>query len=160
METKRSIGVTFWAWVFILFNILNLGTALMGIAQKFQEPGSGQYLLRSVICIIYIIIGADLLRLREWARKAVIYLAFITTVTQSLSWKLAFQTVHDSHQIFLDFTQSRPLAYPPAQGVPLLVEAITLLTYFSMVLSIVGPIIPAIYFMNSKVKEQFNQKGS
>lgn len=80
MEKRRSGGVTFWAWTFIIMNLIGLLT-VPGMTQVYS------FLSKSVLAwivlygvvssVVGIIAGINLLRLKEWARRAVIIMVFL-----------------------------------------------------------------------------------
>ncbi len=69
MENKRSKGVTFWAWWFIINGFWKLSATLF----RINESGLGLTTYVSIGSIILLILGINILRLKEWSRKWIIY---------------------------------------------------------------------------------------
>ena len=79
MEKKRSKGVTFWGWVFIIFGIIGiLGT--IKPQQTIKLYGMGFFLFGVVLSAANLITGIFVLKLNEIARKAVIFLGLISII--------------------------------------------------------------------------------
>ncbi|MFA5148195.1 MAG: hypothetical protein WC491_03610 [Candidatus Omnitrophota bacterium] len=73
MEKKRSKGVTFWGWAFIIFSILGLFFTIR-YKPEAQIYGIGSNIIMNVA---YLICGVFILKLNEIARKVVIVLSII-----------------------------------------------------------------------------------
>jgi hypothetical protein len=77
MEKKRSKGVTFWAWFFIISSLIGL---ILVINPKQQVQFYG--IARGVVMyLVYFICGIYLLKLNDYARKAVIVLGIISIIS-------------------------------------------------------------------------------
>ncbi len=79
MKNKRSKGVTFWAWLFIVSNIWKLLDLIINEHIRIQQ-GYGFFVSSVFLCITYLICGFFLLQLKEPARKAAIYLGLIRVI--------------------------------------------------------------------------------
>lgn len=85
MKKKRSKGVTFWGWVFIIFNIIGLLGVINPAYQKYY--GVGILIIGIVSCVAYLICGIYILKLNEYARKAAIFLGIISVFSMPLLFK-------------------------------------------------------------------------
>lgn len=83
MEKKRSKGVTFWGWIFIIFAIIGLLSA----RSPQQLYGLGIVIYGVVSSLAYLICGIYILKLNEKARKAIIILGIISIVLTPLLFK-------------------------------------------------------------------------
>jgi xanthosine utilization system XapX-like protein len=73
---KRSKGVTFWAWFFIVTSLLGL-LGMIDAQQQIRDFGVVFFLSGLLSIGAYLICGMYLLKLKEPARKAVIILGLI-----------------------------------------------------------------------------------
>lgn len=113
MEKGKSIGVTIFGWIFIiqallfipylfisyikvnneLKNILSLTALFMANAPKYSSYGNifivFTYSIALLFCLIYIICGIGILRIKPWARYVVIALA-LTYIASILNKSLFF----------------------------------------------------------------------
>lgn len=79
MENKRSKGVSFWAWVFIVSAIMGLLLAI-NPKQKMQFYAIGMLVFSVISSLAYLICGIFILKLNNSARKAVIILGYISII--------------------------------------------------------------------------------
>lgn len=70
MEKKRSKGITIFGWIYILFSVCGLMTLIAGI---LEGQGILYIFAMLVEIILFLAIGIGLLKLKEWARKFVVY---------------------------------------------------------------------------------------
>jgi hypothetical protein len=96
MEKKRSKGVTFWAWVFIILSIMGLVPFVLDFQGAIQSYGTYFGLYSMLSAILYLICGVYLLKLNEMARKAVIWLGIISIILTPLLLKSGVLTGSDS----------------------------------------------------------------
>ena len=89
MEKKRSKGVTFWGWIFIIFSILGL-LQMIHPQWQIQMYGIGTIIFSVVSSVAYLICGIYVLKLNEKARKAVIILGTISILSFPLYFKPLF----------------------------------------------------------------------
>ncbi len=74
MDYKRSKGVTFWAWFFIVTSVY----AILSSMRHIGKPSLHEWMLGIVMTVAYVVCGVMLLQLKESARKAVIILGIIS----------------------------------------------------------------------------------
>ncbi|TAN62999.1 hypothetical protein EPN16_00535 [bacterium] len=94
MGKKRSKGVSFWGWTFIISGI---GGAL-GIINPHQAiifSGVGLFLVGIALSAAKLIAGIFILKLNEAARKAAVLFAVISIMLIPLSFKPIFNSLHD-----------------------------------------------------------------
>lgn len=80
MEKKRSKGVTFWGWIFIIFSVIGFLTSIKPQPET-QIYGVGIRLFSIVSCVAYLICGIFILKLNETARKVAIILGIISILS-------------------------------------------------------------------------------
>lgn len=129
MEKKRSIGVTLFG---ILFIIGGLHGTIRGLNMK------DWFTFYSLISSIFLLIlGVNILRLKEWARKGIIYYLVITTLLGIFLLPAIFK-----RQIKLT-------------DIPLAQSDISFIAIFSVAMWTIVAIIEIFFFTRPKVKEQF-----
>jgi len=79
MQNKRSIGVTFWAWAIIINFVWGESNHIINFQHRIQEYGAISFVFL-ILSIAFLICGIFLLKLNEHARKATIYLSFISII--------------------------------------------------------------------------------
>ncbi len=153
MERKRSKGVTFWAWWFIVGGILGLaGTIKYYRTAAF--PGS-PFLMPFLVQVAFIVVsltcGILLLQLKESGRKGTILLCCAYFLLYS------YLTIHwwQSNKIVVE----RMLKYDKVARVKSQEQANMKLVRTSAG-SAVFPLIPIYFLTRPKVKEQFEDKES
>ena len=74
---KRSIGVTIFGWFYILFSICGFMTLIAAILEW-----QGMLYIFAMLgqILLFLGMGIGLLKLREWARKLVVYLNIIVVL--------------------------------------------------------------------------------
>jgi len=149
MENKRSKGVTFWGWVFIIGGILGIW-AIFG--HKFQIGSitveSKHFgLVDSIVFLLfsgaYILCGLFVLRLDERARKTVIWLTIILMLYIFLS--SLFQIIKSANWDKLPVN-----------------DHVTVLLFLlvAMLENVLIAIFQIYFFTRPKVKEQFKAVSS
>ncbi|MFH0738789.1 MAG: hypothetical protein V2A59_02890 [Candidatus Omnitrophota bacterium] len=165
MEKKRSKGVTFWGWIFIIFGIIGVLGAL-NPQQTIKLYGSGLFFLSIVLSIATIIAGIFVLKLNETARKAVIVLGFISIISIPFWFAPVFKSSYmqesyakkrqyiiekvkpEYQQKALDDLDKVNKASEKALPI--------IITIFFGVPILILEILPIIFFTRQKVKEQFS----
>jgi len=126
MENKRSIGVTFFGWFYLIINSASI------LRMLFWPPKKESYFILTLVsCGAFLICGIYLLKLKEIARKAIIILNLIFTACLTfclLFFSFAIQFYQENNKVVL------------------LLNSLILCSAF---------IIPIIFFTRPKVKEQF-----
>lgn len=80
MDKKRSKGVTFWGWLFIISSIISL-IQQISPKQQIQYFGIGTFVFTVAISVAFIICGIFILKLNEAARKTAILLCIISVLS-------------------------------------------------------------------------------
>ena len=166
MGIKRSKGVTFWGWVFIIFGTLGvLGVFNPQQAVKFH--GNSIFILSIILSAVNLITGIFILKLNETARKAAILLGVISLMMIPVYLGPAFKTSFGDatyekqkkdiiekvrpeyqQQAFADLEKTHEVV---RKNLP-----VVLIILFGVPLVILE-LLPIIFFTRPKVKEQFNQ---
>lgn len=165
MEKKRSKGVTFWGWVFIIFAIIGL-LSVINPKQQIQFYGIGMLFLHVITSLAYLICGIYLLKLNNSARKAAIILGIISIIVIPVYLKpLLTQMNSDDYYLKkkqLIIEQMKPEFQQKAltnlekgreiskKGLPILIMVIVALPW------LIFELIPIYFFTRPKVKEQFS----
>jgi len=89
MDKKRSVGVTIFGWLYILLSICGFITLIAAILEW-----QGMLYIFAMLgqILLFLSMGIGLLKLREWARKLVVYLNIIVVllfITRTL-WLYVF----------------------------------------------------------------------
>ena len=126
MENKRSKGVTFWAWVFIVIST----SFVVGGIIDVQHYGI-RSLIWTTFGMAYGICGFLLLKLKEPARKTIIILSVVSFIL--------FQVMESLYMMKGLVRTTSPIIYYVLVCVP----------------SFVLNLIPIYFFTRPKVKEQF-----
>jgi cytochrome c biogenesis factor len=134
MENKRSKGITILAWLFIVSMasvicsfVLNLSKVSASVTSEFRL----NIIYDLFIPIILLILAVNILRLKEWARKGIVYY-FIIVPLGSLLFGMIFNMHIDIN------------------------DPIEIMTCIISLLVQLGVILLIIYFFTRpKVKEQF-----
>jgi len=165
MEKKKSKGVTFWGWLFIISAIISLFQQI-GPKQQIQFYGIGILVFTVAMSLAYLICGIFILKLNETARKTVILLCVISIisipvytnqmikVTKSEDYytkakqRIIEQTKPEYQQKALEKLEMSKEAGKKALSVVILVI---------VVLWLIFDLIPIYFFTRAPVKEQFMQ---
>jgi len=80
MEKKRSKGVTFWGWLFIIGSVLGLLAIMINFEKQTQFAGIGRISFNIIFSLAYVLCGFFILRLNDTARKAAIILGTVSII--------------------------------------------------------------------------------
>lgn len=164
MEKKRSKGVTFWGWVYIIFSIIGLLGAI-NPQQQIKFYGIGIFFFAIVLCVANLLCGIFVLKLNEYARKAAIFLGIISIMLIPAYLKpmlkpLNFEDYYTKKKQMI-IEQMKPEYQQKAlenlekvmeigkKGLPAII--IVLFGVFLLILEL----IPIYFFTRPKIKEQF-----
>lgn len=131
MEKKRSIGVTMFGWILILYSIVGLIKRALFLVNWDFHKGFPLEVTSDWILVLFLIAGVGLVKLKNWGRRLVILAALI---------KLFFYL----KSLYLAFTP----AYKNATG-------ITISFWISIAIFGIIYLLIIYYFTRPKVKEQF-----
>ena len=81
MERKRSKGVTFWAWTFMLMGVMGIVGHAATYRDQIRLLGFGFVAVTGLSEVAYVFCGFWLLKLSESARRAAIYLGLISILS-------------------------------------------------------------------------------
>ena len=156
MKNKRSKGVTFWAWVFIIASVFGL----LDIGINFRDQLNFGLAIYTVLsCIAYLICGIFLLQLKEPARKAAIYLGIISIIALPFlpaAMSPAFEKLYtESEKELLE--QIKPEYQASAlERLRKDNEAVKKIAPFMAIgIMLILEALPIYFFTRPKVKEQF-----
>jgi hypothetical protein len=166
MERKRSKGVTFWGWAFIILSIIGLLGAIRPRSESYIY-GIGLQLFSVISSVAYLICGIFILKLNEIARKAAIILGIISIIsipfylapltkkaisedTYISQKKIIVEQIKPEHQqkALEDLARNREMANKIVPIVIIILSGIPALIF---------ELIPIIFFTRAKVKEQFKE---
>ncbi len=165
MEQIRSKGVTFWAWAFIVMNTWGVVVNVWDFSRILEHNGVLWTVLGLGMTVAYLVTGIFLLRLNELARRAAIYLGFLSVAVMPFSFVPAYNAVLTVDRQMAEFERSRPKLDLLAEKDAYRTKRFDARSAFAFLYLVVGvtllfEIIPVLFFLHPKVKEQFNQKGS
>ncbi|MFC1592502.1 hypothetical protein ACFL4C_00605 [Candidatus Omnitrophota bacterium] len=163
MEKKRSKGVTFWGWVFIIFAIPSLLQAI-NPQQCIQTQGIGILYLSLIMSVAYLICGVFVLKLNETARKAAIFFGIISILSIPFYMKPALNAENYNYgyakkkqmiieQMKPEYQQKALEDLEEVKQVSKKVLPILVIVLSGFIL--VFELIPIYFFTRPKVKEQF-----
>jgi len=95
MENKRTKGVTFWAWAFIISGTLGVLGAIN--PRLIERYGTTLTSINIVGCVVSVICGIFILQLNETARKAVILLGIISIILSPIVFKLNLDYTNNNY---------------------------------------------------------------
>jgi hypothetical protein len=103
MANKRSKGVTFCCWFFIISSALGFLTFVdvKFVQQEIKSFGVGYSLYIFLSCVAYLICGIYLLKLRETARKAVIILGLLSIISIPLYLEPTSKLFNTDNYVFV-----------------------------------------------------------
>lgn len=165
MDKKRSKGVTFWGWLFIISSIISL-IQQISPKQQIQPFGIGIFVFTVAISLAFLICGIFILKLNEAARKTAILLCVISVLSIPIYIKQVIK-VAESEDYYATarqriIEQTKPeyqqkalekLEMLKAHGKKALSAVITAV----VVLWLIFELIPIYFFTRAPVKEQFKQ---
>ena len=164
MEKKRSKGVTFWAWVFIISAIIGF-LSVKNLNQQIQIFGIGLSFFKIAVSLAHLICGIYLLKLNNSARKTAIILGIISIVAIPSYLKPIFRQLNSDDyyakqkQVIIE--QVKPeLQQKALENLGEAREAIKELrpTVFMVIFGLpwlIFELIPIYFFTRPKIKEQF-----
>ena len=166
MKKKRSKGVTFWGWVFIIFSIIGL-LQMISPQRQIQMYGIGTIIFSIISAVAYLVCGIYILKLNEKSRKAAIVLGIISILSFPLYFKPLFnmpipqdyytkskQQIIErmkpeyQHEALERLEKSNEIM---KKGLPVI-----LIIIFGIP-GLIFELIPIYFFTRPKVKEQFRQ---
>lgn len=78
MENKRSKGVTFWAWIFIITSLWGIWAGVTQPNEQIKLFGIVLFIFSVLSDIAFLFLGILLLELKEVARKGAIFLCLVS----------------------------------------------------------------------------------
>jgi len=164
MENKRSKGVTFWGWVYIIFSIIGLLGAI-NPQQQIKFIGIGIFFFSIVLCAANLICGIFILKLNETARKAAILLGIVSILLNPIYLKLTLNSLNNEdpytkrkqwivEQVKPEYQQKQLANLEKTKEMSKKFLPIFLIVLFGVPLMIFEAI-PIYFFTRPKVKEQF-----
>lgn len=170
-QRKRSIGITIFAWFFIITSFIAL---VFGIPYN-QYTESYPFLSKIIlIClsfyfttlsIIYIIAGINLLRLKEWSRKLIIALQIVVLMMSIFVFyplshrpEAKAQLKITVGKVWERMSKDRKLKYASkAEYITDQVQRVNSMQPLSRVMSFLYCGLILLFFTRSKIKEQFRK---
>jgi hypothetical protein len=167
MEKKRSKGVAFWAWLFIISAIMGL-LPVINLKQQMELYGTGRLFFSLAISLAYLICGICLLKLNNSARKAAIILGSISIILIPFHLKLVQQgeeassDKHYSKSKQMIVEQMKPEFQQKAlknleETNKISKKSLPIVIMFTGISGLVFALIPIYFFTRPKVKEQFQE---
>ena len=170
MEKKRSIGVTIFAWLFIIGSIFGLA-GYINPKPYFEFMGTGvfayiEYVLRFIIWVCSLICGIYILKLQYWARQLLIVLCLVSITYSPIFYKKMLSSRNFEDRIYKKQEQMIIEKYKPEHQQ----EALERIERSRQMVKKVSPIFFAIvtgivigwnlliifFFTRPKVKAQFS----
>lgn len=143
MEKKRSIGVTIFGILCIIFGISNIFSGIKSIT--LLKGGYFNIVMHFVFFGILLVSGCGLLKLKEWSRKLILFHAVLRSILRlvysSISSKKALAIIAEK------YAATGIEEVPPSQGT-------MMVTLILPALLITG--ITIFFFTRPKVKAQFS----
>ena len=166
MEKKRSKGVTFWGWVYIVFSIIGLLGAV-NPQQQIKLFGIGFFLFGIVLCAANLICGIFILKLNETARKAAILLGIVSIILIPIELKPALNYKNNEdyytkrkqqiiEQVKPEYQQKALVDLEKMKETGKKILPIFLIVFVGFPL-LIFEALPIYFFTRPKVKEQFKQ---
>ena len=163
MKKKRSKGVTFWGWVFVIFGIIGILGAI-NPQYRIKLYGVGLFSIGIVLAIANLITGIFVLKLNETARRVVILLGVINIMLIPFWFSPLFKTSFNVGDIAKSKQNIIERVKPEYQQQEF-AELDKIITrrkfmWIMLILLYVLPVLifellPIIFFTRPKVKEQF-----
>lgn len=164
MERKRSKGVTFWGWAFIILSAIGLLLEIRPHAE-YQIYGIGFRFFSIISSVAYLICGIFILKLNEIARKAVIILGIISILSIPIYLKPIInkgssesiyikQKIRITEQMKPEYQQKALEDLAKTRKITEKILPIVFIVIFGTPLLILE-LIPIYFFTRPKVKEQF-----
>ncbi len=168
MDKKRSKGVTFWGWVFIVASIIGL-LQLINFQWQIKTYGIGLLFFSVITALVYLVCGIFLLKLKENARKVAIILGIISILSIPAYIKLAlnaadFKKYEKYHytkseqriveQMKPEYQQKALENLQKSKEAVKIALPVIFIIIFGVPISIFE-LIPIYFFTRPKVKEQF-----
>ncbi|MFH1458645.1 MAG: hypothetical protein ABIG31_05755 [Candidatus Omnitrophota bacterium] len=170
MEKKRSKGVTFWAWFFIVSNLIEL-LPVINLKQQLTTYNNivpiyhiVMLFFTVVISLASIICGIYLLRLNDYARKSVIVLGITSIILMPFFLMSGLKQINSGDlfekqkQVSMEQNKSESLQkvwedLERSKEFFRIVFSILAIVVFGLRLIFI--LIPIYFFTRPKVKEQF-----
>ena len=172
MEKKRSIGITIFAWLFIIggvFGILGVIKNQRFFSSEVIVSGVRTfilYLLGIVIAIATLVCGIYFLKLKPWTRQLAIGLCVYHIIMIPFSYKIGIDAINNKKAL----KQMIQTKYPPAmqeselkelEKMPdKMKEVWPIMVAVILVIQLAWNLIVIYFFTRPKVKEQFIEVDS
>lgn len=167
MERKRSKGVTFWAWFFIISSIWVLFHVLSNAQNQIQLYGIGLFVLGIISSIVYLIAGFSLFKLKEIGRIVAIFLSVISISSipfylMHVSKRVNFDDVYAKKEKMIveqfkseyqqaELEKLQKVKKAVSRAMPIFVFGIVGLPF------LIIELLPIYFFTRPKVREQFRR---
>ena len=168
MDKKRSKGVIFWGWVFIILGVFGL-VPLLNFKHQIQVNGLGQTIFNIAMAVASVACGIFILKLNDAARKVAICLSIISVILFPFYTKQALRIAKsESYAQYLMAKDKIIKEVKPEYQKSMLIDletkkdATDKAMPFAMVI-LLGPFflleaLQIYFFTRPKVKEQFRRE--
>lgn len=165
MEKKRSKGVTFWGWIFIVSAIIGLLSAISP-QRQIHLYGTAIVVFGMISSLAYLICGIFILKLNDNARKTAIALGIISIIVIPFYLKPILNMPNSNsyyakakqriaEQVKPEFQQKALEDLEKSKTVVGKVVPIFFIVIFVVPILLIE-LIPIYFFTRPKVKEQFD----
>lgn len=162
---KRSKGITFWGWTFIILGIFVLLVTFLLFNKTIDYQGKlptnkFSYFWDFLVSILSIIGGIYLLRLKNWARWLVLIICFAGIIdTIWTSPIILNKSAIEQKQEELIKKYKPEHQKEVRKQMEYMDKTLPFVNYFTVVIFIILYLCPIIFFTRPKVKEQFKQEN-
>ncbi len=166
MEKKRSKGVTFWGWIFIISAIIGILSAI-NPQRQVRLFGSVIVAFGVITSLAYLICGIFILKLNDNARKMAIALGIISVIVIPFYFKPILSMPNSNayyakakqritEQMKPEYQQKALEDLEKSKGVVGQVVPIIFIVIFGVPMLLLE-LVPIYFFTRPKVKEQFEK---